>query len=97
MKAFWHIMAVVVPLLVGCSSESTTPKTAPRAADAGRSLPRGAPADANRQVDDFGLPLVITIDAPEPPKEIAAPSPPLPKTAPKAPSKSWWFIPSSPK
>ncbi len=32
---------------------------------------------SNRRVDDFGLPLEIQIDAPEPPKEIVGPSPPI--------------------
>ncbi len=42
--------------------------------------------------DDFGLPLVIDLKAPEVPKEIRGPSPPI-KEEPKQPPKKsggWW-------
>ncbi|MBN1396041.1 MAG: hypothetical protein JW959_13545 [Pirellulales bacterium] len=43
--------------------------------------------------DDFGLPLVIVLEAPEVPAEISGPSPPIeeaPEEAPKTKNGWWW-------
>lgn len=54
--------------------------------------PAKAPAPA-RETDDFGLPLVIVMEAPEVPAEIRGPSPPI-KEEPEDTSKKkrgWWW------
>lgn len=68
---------VLAILLAGCgASEAVNVSPAGRASD--RELPwTGRAVVSNRRVDDFGLPLEIQIDAPEPPKEIVGPSPPI--------------------
>ena len=45
-----------------------------------------------RTMDDFGLPLVIVLKAPEVPEQIRGPSPPIKEEAKKTPEKSsgWW-------
>ena len=76
-------------LLSGCppQSNSSHATTAASSSHATSARPAVAEKPAARQPprlrDDFGLPLVIKIDTPPVPSEIAKPSPPIQE--PKAP------------
>jgi len=76
----WLSVLIASALLGGCSCESK-----PSAVE------KPIPKPVARTTDDFGLPLVIHIEAPEVPVGIRGPLPPVPaskKSAPKRPPKN---------
>lgn len=63
-------MALALVAAGGCSRQPTPTTSA---------LPSSGPGVIlSGRVDSFGLPLNITLNAPEVPKEISRPSPPIP-------------------
>lgn len=67
----WSVLAVLV-VAAGCAKRVETPHDTPE-----------TPPPDEQLTDDFGLPLVITILAPEVPEAIRGPSPPIIEKSPK--------------
>jgi uncharacterized lipoprotein len=86
----WFFAALAVATIAGCgdagpenpsepgrrSTAAARPaSTAPHGPE--KPIAKGRPKTVYRTTDDFGLPLVIVLEAPEAPPEIRGPSPPI--------------------